>query len=477
MLQTQTKKLLGVFAITMINVIAVDSLRTLPFSATFGSALIFYYAFAALIFFLPVAFISAELATAWPNKGGIYVWVREAFGERWGFVVIWLQWIYNIVWYPTILAFIAGTVAYLVQPSLAENKFFMLGTILATLWAATIVNFYGIKLSSLVSTIGALLGTLIPMLIIIALGAAWIGLGRPLQIHFTSDQLIPNLTTFDNMSFLLAVLFGLVGVEVSASHADEVAQPGYVFPRAIFYSAVIILSSLVLSSLSIAIVVPQKSLNVVTGLIQAFGLFFESYGMSWMLPVTALFMVIGGIAGVATWIIGPTKGLLVAALDGSMPPVFGKVNKHGSPVVILLMQGAICTVLCSVFLFMPSVSSSYWLLTAMTAQLAMLMYVLFFIAAIYLRYSKPHVARSYRVPFGNVGIWLFGSMGIFACIGAIILGFVPPASINVGNLATYELLLAGGVIAFCLPPFLIYNYKKAEWKPVSDESLAFDSAQ
>jgi len=472
----KNKKMLGVFAVTMINVIAVDSLRTLPFSATFGGGLIFYYAMAALVFFLPVAFISAELATAWPSKGGIYVWIREAFGERWGFAVIWLQWIYNIVWYPTILAFIAGTVAYLVQPALAENKFFMLATILITLWSATLVNFFGIKLSSMVSTVGALLGTLIPMLIIIGLGVVWVASGHPMQISFNAESLIPNITQFDNMSFLLAVLFGLVGVEVSASHADEVGRPGYVFPRAILYSTLIILVSLVLSSLAIAVVVPPKSLNVVTGLIQAFGLFFDSYGMSWMLPVTAMFMVVGGVASVATWIIGPTKGLLVAAQDGSVPPVFSKVNKHGSPIVILLLQGVICTVLSSVFLLMPSVSSSYWLLTAMTAQLAMLVYIMLFAAAIYLRYKRPNVVRAYRVPFGNAGIWLLGIFGITSCVGAIMLGFVPPAQINVGDVTTYEILLVAGVVVFCLPPFLIYNYKKPEWKLEEEApALAFDS--
>ena len=147
----KNKKILGVFAVTMINVIAVDSLRTLPFSAAFGLSLVFFYILAAIMFFLPIALISAELATGWPSKGGIYVWVREAFGERWGFVVIWLQWVYNIVWYPTILAFIAGTIAYLVAPNLAENKIFMLTTILTILWAATLLNFFSIKVSSIVS--------------------------------------------------------------------------------------------------------------------------------------------------------------------------------------------------------------------------------------------------------------------------------------------------------------------------------------
>ena len=281
----KTKKTLGVFAITMMNVIAVDSLRTLPFSASFGLALIFYYVLAAIVFFLPIAYVTAELATGWPNKGGIYVWVREAFGECLGFFIIWLQWIYNIVWYPTILAFIAGTLAYLINPSLADNRFFMLFTILIIFWGSTALNFFSIRISSLISTIGALIGTLIPMLFIILLAVFWIFQGNPLQIHFNVKQFFPNITNITNQAFLLAVLFGLIGIEVSATHADEVINPGKAFPRAILFSTIIIFFTLVLSSLAIAIVVPARDLNMVTGLIQAFDIFFKSYGLSWMTPI------------------------------------------------------------------------------------------------------------------------------------------------------------------------------------------------
>ena len=93
----------------MINIIAVDSLRSLPISATYGLSIFFLYGLMALFFFIPCALVTAELATGWPNTGGIYVWVREAFGRRWGFFVIFMQWIYNIVWFPTIMAFIAST--------------------------------------------------------------------------------------------------------------------------------------------------------------------------------------------------------------------------------------------------------------------------------------------------------------------------------------------------------------------------------
>src|SRR3990167_3223412 len=109
---SKNKKILSVFSLVMINIIAVDSLRTLAITAELGFSLVFYYLIAALAFFIPAALVAEELATAYPNTGGIYIWVREAFGIRVAFITSWMQWIYNVVWYPTMLAFIAGTIAY-----------------------------------------------------------------------------------------------------------------------------------------------------------------------------------------------------------------------------------------------------------------------------------------------------------------------------------------------------------------------------
>ena len=129
----------------MINVIAVDSIRTLPFAASLGFSLLFYYLIAALLFFIPSAMVSAELGTGWPTRGGIYIWVREAFGGRWSFVVIWLNWIYNIVWYPTIMAIIAASIAYFINPELISNRAYMASTIIILFWLATYANFHGMR--------------------------------------------------------------------------------------------------------------------------------------------------------------------------------------------------------------------------------------------------------------------------------------------------------------------------------------------
>ncbi len=459
-------KSLGVFALVMINIIAVDNLRSLPFSAAYGFSLVFYYLIAAVIFFVPIALVAAELATGWPDRGGIYVWVREAFGEWWAFFIIWLQWIYNVVWYPTILSFVAAELAYLVDPHLAESKVYMLSVILFLFWSATFINCLGMKVSGIVSAIGAIVGVLLPILLISFLGMAWLGFGKGSQIHFTFKTFFPAGINLNEMAFLVAVLFGLIGVEMSAVHANEVDDPGRAFPRAILISTIIILVTLVLASLSIAIIIPAQKINVVTGLTQAFGFFFAAWHMEWMNPIMVLLIVIGGTASVAAWIIGPSKGLFVAARDGHAPTVLSYENKYGAPVAILILQGLIVTGLCSVFLLMPSVNSSYWILTVMTAQLALLVYVGLFAAAICLRYKKPHIHRAYRVPCGNVGMWVVCLLGTLASIMAIILGFFPPSQIATGELVPYETILATGSLVLCLPPLAIFCLKKYKERSV-----------
>ena len=269
-----SKRVLSVFSLVMINVIAVDSLRTLAITAQLGFSLVFYYLAAAFAFFIPVALVAAELATAYPNTGGIYVWVREAFGVRAAFLTIWMQWIYNVVWYPTILAFIAGTMAFLFAPELANNRYYLLGTMLVLFWLFTFLNCWGMKISSLISILGASLGTLLPMIGIIVLSIIWIFQGHaPVAHHMTLDQWLPHINSLGQMAIFVAVLFGLLGMEMSAVHAEEVRHPQRDYPRALLYSTILIFSTLVLGSLAIVLVVPQGKLSVVSGFVDAYDIF------------------------------------------------------------------------------------------------------------------------------------------------------------------------------------------------------------
>lgn len=437
----------------MINIIAVDSLRTLPISAKLGLSLISYYIIAAFAFFIPVALVAAELATAYPNTGGIYVWVREAFGRRAGFITIWLQWIYNVVWYPTMLAFIAATLSYLIAPQLANNKFYLLGTALSLFWLFTLLNCFGMKLSSIVSIVGATIGTVLPMLVIIILALLWMIQGKPMAVNYPSSWL-PDFSSFGNLALFSAVLFGLIGMEMSAVHAEEVKNPQRDYPRALLYSTLVIISTLSLGSLAIVIVVPNDNLSVVSGLIDAYSIFFASYKMPWMTSVIAVLIILGGLSGVSAWIIGPTKGLLVSARDGSLPARFTRVNKYGAPVTILITQGIIFSILSTIFIFLDSINAAYWILSDLSAQMALLVYIIMFAAAIKLRYSKPDHPRGYTIPGGKIVMWLVAGTGILCCILAMIVGFIPPSQIPIGNVYFFEGFLIGGLILFVLIPWI-----------------------
>lgn len=458
-IQITSGKTLGVFTLVMINVIAIDNLRSLTAGAEFGLTLVFFYVLAALLFFIPTILVTAELATGWPNTGGVYIWVREAFGPHWGFLTIWLQWIYNVVWYPTIFAFIAGIFAYLIDPQLIQHKFFMLSVILSAFWLTTFINCLGLKVSGMVSVVGAIVGTIFPMVLIAIMGFMWIYLGKPSHIHFHPSEFFPSHIHLSELAFITNILFGLMGMEMSAVHAGDVYNPHRDYPRALIYSALIIFSTLVFSCLAIAIVIPVNELNLVSGLIDAFGIFFNAYHMSWFIPIIAVLIILGSLSGATAWILGPARGLLVASHETRLPSFFTRQNKNNMPIGILLVQGIIVTVLCSVFLIMPSVNSSYWVLSNLTAQLALLFYILMFATAIRLRHKQPHVKRAYRIPGGLMGTTLVCSIGIITCIFAIFIGFLPPSQVAVGNVSIYEAILIGGIILCCLPPFILHAMK------------------
>lgn len=463
--QHSGRKVLGVFTLAMINVAAVASLKNFPVMAEVGFALVFFYFITAVAFFIPTALVSAELATGWPSTGGIYTWVKQGLGGRWGFVAIWLQWIENVIWYPTILAFVAATISYLFAPALAGNKYFILVTILVVYWTFTVINFRGMKASGLISIIGAIIGTIIPSIIIILLAITWIISSKPIQISFSLHSLIPDMSHIDNLVFLVGVLLALGGMEMSAVHANEVKNPQRDYPRAIFLAAMIILVISVFGSLAIAIVVPQAKISLVAGIMQAFSAFFKADHIAWLTPIIAIMIAIGAVAMVSTWIVGPSKGLMQTARDGDIPPFFQRVNRNNMPITIMLVQGSFVTLLAFAFLLMPTVSSSYWILTALTAQLYLLMYLLMFITGIRLRHTQENVKRAYSIPGGKyVGMWVVAGVGTLATCSGFILGFFPPSQLATGNIWLYEGFLGLGTVLMFILPLIIYSLRRKSWR-------------
>ena len=461
-------RVISVFVLVMLNVSIMASLRNLPLVAQYGYSAIFYFFIVGIFFLVPAALVSAELATGWPKSGGIYIWVREAFGDFWGFFAIWMQWVHNVTWYPAILAFVATTLAYVFYPPFATNNYFVLSVVLGGFWGMTFLNFFGIKTSSLFSTIGVIGGTILPGLFLIGLAFIWIISGHPTQIHFTLAEVIPDFSRFDNIVFLGGLFLAFAGLEVSSGYAGEVKNPQKNYPKAIILAGLITFFLFMLGALSIGIVIPKSQISLVSSLMEALNVFLNNYDIGWVLPILGVLLVIGAIAEVNSWIIGPVKALYTTSIHGNLPPFFQHTNSKGVPVNLLLFQAIIVTISSLVFLMMPSLSSSYWILSALSTQIYLVMYVLMFMAAIRLRYTKPHVPRAYRIPHPHKGIWIVACFGILSSILAIILVFVPPAQINVGSLVFYESFLGIGLVAMSLIPVIIYSFKKPEWAIIKE---------
>ena len=454
---------LTVFAVAMLNIGIVMNLRGLPLMAKAGTTMLFYILFSSILFLLPVSLISAELATGWP-KGGVYRWVKEAFGSKLGFTAIWLQWIQNTIWYSTVLAFAAGALSYLfLNPDLASNKIFITAVILVIYWGATFVNFHGMKTASWLTSIFVIGGTIFPAILMIILGLLWMFTGTPLEFLKIPQTWVPDFSSFDNISFLAGIILLFSGMEVGAVHASEMDNPKKDYPKSIFLALLIIIATFLLGSFAIAMTIPPDKISLTAGTLQGFQALLDRFSLGGILPILGFLIAVGAIGSVIAWIGGPSKGLLATAKDGDLPPFLQYTNKKGIQTHILWVQGIIVTILSLVFLLMPNVSSAFFLLTALTSTLYLIMYVLLYATAIRLRYLKPNVKRTYRVPGGNIGMWIISTVGILAVLFAITVAFFPPDQLHIDNPLFYTLFIIIGIVVFVSAPIIINHFKQKSW--------------
>jgi glutamate:GABA antiporter len=462
-MQKKPKKI-SLFLLVLLIVSAIDSIRNLPASALFGSKLIFFFLFSALVFLIPTALVSAELSAAFPDQGGVYHWMTRAFGSKVGMLSIWLQWINTMVWYPTILAFIAGTATYLLNPDLANNKAYLISVILIVFWGLTIVNLFGLKVSATVNSICGLMGMMVPMVVLIILGIMWFAQGKPAHIYFSYDNVLPSFSHRSNWVSLTAIMASFLGIELAGVHVNDIKDPQKNFPRAMSYSTFFLVFTMLFGSLTIAYILPVENINLVAGVMQTFANFFQVFHIEWATPILAILILVGGIGSIINWLISPAKGLLHAAEYGFLPALFRKKNRYDVAYSILIAQGLLVSLFCLIFFLVPSINAFYWFLTGLSTNLYMLMYVLMFLSAIKLYYSFKNRPVSFRIPGKHLGLWMTSLLGIVGCAITIIVGFFPPDHMNL-SIGYYAFLMTAGTTLMIIPVFLFYWYRKRQTHP------------
>src|SRR5918992_1086475 len=171
--QTTFIKALGLWDVIAMNIVAVVGLRWIARSARLGAPSVSLWILALVVFAVPLALALIELSSRHPEQGGIYAWVRRAFGPLHGFVAGWCMWVNNLFYFPSLLLFAAANFALVIGPSgggLGESRFYSVVFVLGFLWFTTFLNIIGLSVGKWLQHIGSI-ATWIPALLLIVCGA------------------------------------------------------------------------------------------------------------------------------------------------------------------------------------------------------------------------------------------------------------------------------------------------------------------
>jgi len=281
---------------------------------------------------------------------------------------------------------------------------------------------------------------LLPILLLSYFAINWVQSGGELQWHASVNNL-------NALPLIVNVIFGLMGIEMSCVHSAEVKNPAKTYPRALIISCIAIVILMMISSLSLAMVVRHETLSMLSGVNQAFQNLLSQNQLQWLGPFIFTFIAIGGLACIGAWIIGPSKGLFVAATDGCIPKFFAKTNAQSVPKRLLLAQAILVSVLNLFYLYMPSIELAYETLSIAASQLALIAYVLLIISAWVLRKTDK---KGFELPGGRktLSITCLISLSVVALF--FLIGFKAPPSLHIKNYV-YDFWLILCMILLILP--------------------------
>ena len=448
----------------MVSLAAGFSVRNLPSMAVEGWPLIFWYVVGTALFLAPLALTAAELASAWPKAGGVYDWVAEAFGERTGFMSVWSVYVQNLPWYPTVLAFVAVSLAYGFAPGLQENRLYVAGTMIALFWGVTLASLAGPAAAAKLTSIGTVLGSVVPAAVLIVGGIAWIAAGKHVALPpLTAGALVPSWD-LGRLPFVSSLLLAFTGLEVSGYYALAVRDPQRNFPKAMLLALAGIAGLSVFATLAIAVAIPADRISLSGGVLQAFALMGDAFGLRWLVPVLAGLTALGALALMQVWLVGPLLGLTRAAHHGLLPPVFRRLGPRRIPVAVLLWQAVLVTLVSAAFALVPSVNQAYWILSATVTALLGFYYLPMFAAVIRLRYTQPATPRPFRIPGGKAGVWLVGGVGFGSTAGAVAIALERPSDVTFVSGGVYVGLMVLLALVWMVPWAVFVTVRKAGWR-------------
>lgn len=483
--KTKTKKTyISVLALTMMNVSMVAGLANDVQQSFYGLASVTYFAIGAICFFIPTALVAAELASGWSNRGGIFRWVGEGLGKGWGLTCLFILWFQTMLNFGMGMPSFTATIMFYTPNYDAAVKFaqnpqhellIMTGWIILY-WVLAYLATKGVKTFSNLAKYGVIIGSLIPLAVMVILAIVWVAQGHTPAIPMTPKDLIPRWNGMSTLALAAGVFFSYTGIDMNAAHIKQLKHPEKDFTKAMFISIILAFLIFVVGTVIIAMIIPEKQINVLYTLYSVFRILGSTIGMPWLYMVLVWALLCNTIAMVVTNMAGPSFMLGQAGGSGFLPHWLQEKNKHNMPAHLMYTQIAGMTIIAYLVKLIPNVEGFVILLTQTITVLYMIYYILMFTAFLRLRYDQPNRPRSFKVPGGMFGAWIVAGIGLISSVFAIVLAIYPPAQVKseVGSPAIYIsviVILVAIILAICLALYQLSKHH--DWVNPDNEFAPF----
>jgi amino acid transporter len=427
-------KAMGLTDVVLMNIVAVVGMRWIARGARAGPASVTLWALAWIAFCVPLAASVAELASRYPDQGGVYVWVRRAFGAGHGFLCGWCLWVNNLFYFPSVLLFGAANFAAMGGPewaAMGSSRTYVVVFVLAGIWIAALVSIVGLRTGKWLQNVGTA-GVWIPAGLLIGCGAFAAFRYGP-ATPFTPSSLVPRGDLLDTVGLWSAMCFAFSGFEITSFIGQEIKRPERTIPLGVLIGGIATTVIYIAGSASVLAAVPFASLKELSGITDAVQLVTARVGITGIGALTGLLLTLNALAGTASWTAGAARVPFAAGVDAALPHAFARLHpRFRTPHVALIVQSMASSVIFLASLFVnaagaaSSIQDAYDILVNLTILIYFVPYLYLFAALVRLRRMSPDNAGGVMIPGGMSGAMTVAGVGFAATVIAIALTFLPP---------------------------------------------------
>jgi len=421
----QLKRVLTFRDLFLFYMVTGFSLRWIATAASAGPSALIIWIIAALGLFVPLVFTVLELASRYPEEGGIYVWSKRAFGPFAAFITGWTYWGSNLPYFPGLLYFAAANALFIGGPSwqsLSSNNVYFTAVAMTGLTIAVTLNVVGLNVGKWLNNVGALASWIPAAGLLVLSVISWSRFGSATPMP--TSAFVPS-TGLKDVIFWSTIAFAFGGVESGSTMGDEIQDARRTVPRAILTAGAAMTVLYILGTASVLLTIPTAQITGLQGISQALQTITAKMGIAWLGPVFAVFVTLNALGGVGGWFAATARLPFVAGLDRFLPDAFGRLHPTwGTPYVALLVQAFIA----SLFIFLgqagTSVRGAYDALVSM-GIIAYFIPFLFMFAAMIKLQDEPAGPEVMRVPGGKHVAIALAALGFFVTAVSIVLACIP----------------------------------------------------